>query len=283
MVRPLTITNHDRDSAGLKYVYPVMSRRAGGLSLGINFNTNNACNWRCVYCQVPDLKRGAAPTLDFELLERELRSFLEWVLRGDFFDAYDVAAEQRVVKDIAISGNGEPTSLKSFDRAIRLIGEIGLESGILPTGNLVLISNGSLVHQKPVQAGLAELANCGGELWFKLDSATSAGRNLLNHAKLSQAKLIEHLQIASDLCPTKLQTCILHYRQAWSDAEKAAYLALLAALKSRNIKIAKILLYSLARPSLQPEAGELRGADLNEMTSFAADIEALGYDVGVSL
>ncbi|WGS87300.1 radical SAM protein [Methylomonas sp. UP202] len=283
MVRPLTTANHDRDSAGLKYVYPVMSRRAGGLSLGINFNPNNACNWRCVYCQVPNLTRGAAPTLDFEVLERELRGFLEWVLRGDFFDAYDVAAEQRVVKDIAISGNGEPTSLKSFDRAIRLIGEIGLESGILPTGNLVLISNGSLVHQKPVQAGLAELANCGGELWFKLDSATSAGRNLLNHAKLSQAKLIEHLQIASDLCPTKLQTCFLHYRQAWSEAEKAAYLALLAELKSRNIKIAKILLYSLARPSLQPEAGELRGADLSEMTRFAADIEALGYDVGVSL
>ena len=30
----LTPTNHDRDSAGMTYVYPVVSRRAGGVSVG---------------------------------------------------------------------------------------------------------------------------------------------------------------------------------------------------------------------------------------------------------
>ncbi|MEQ1895487.1 MAG: radical SAM protein, partial [Planctomycetota bacterium] len=30
--------NHDRAAAGLEYVYPVVSRRAGGVSLGINLN-----------------------------------------------------------------------------------------------------------------------------------------------------------------------------------------------------------------------------------------------------
>ena len=52
--------DHSRDAAGLKYVYPVVSRRAEGVSVGINLNPNNACNWRCVYCQVPDLVLGAA-------------------------------------------------------------------------------------------------------------------------------------------------------------------------------------------------------------------------------
>ena len=60
----LTVTNHNRNLTGLTYVYPVLSRRAGGLSIGINFNTNNACNWRCIYCQVPELKNG-----DFVLWE----------------------------------------------------------------------------------------------------------------------------------------------------------------------------------------------------------------------
>jgi len=41
----LTIHNHNRDSAGYAYVYPVVSRRAGGVSVGINLNPNNACNW----------------------------------------------------------------------------------------------------------------------------------------------------------------------------------------------------------------------------------------------
>src|SRR3989338_9353712 len=80
----LTITDHNRDVLGMKYIYPVISRRAGGVSVGINLNTNNACNWRCVYCQVPDLKRGGAPEVDLEKLAGELRGFLRELLQGDF-------------------------------------------------------------------------------------------------------------------------------------------------------------------------------------------------------
>lgn len=84
----LEVTNHSRDSAGLTYVYPVLSRRAGGVSIGINLNPNNACNWRCIYCQVPGLRRGAAPPIDLTMLERELRGFIDSVLHGDFMHAH---------------------------------------------------------------------------------------------------------------------------------------------------------------------------------------------------
>ena len=57
----LTISDHNRDVTGFKYIYPVVSRRAGGVSIGINLNINNACNWHCVYCQVPNLSRGSPP------------------------------------------------------------------------------------------------------------------------------------------------------------------------------------------------------------------------------
>ena len=57
----------------MTYVYPVVSRRAGGVSIGINLNPNNACNWRCVYCQVPDLKRGAAPAIELKKFTASLR------------------------------------------------------------------------------------------------------------------------------------------------------------------------------------------------------------------
>ena len=133
----LITNNHSRDIAGLKYIYPVLSRRAGGLSIGVNFNTNNACNWRCIYCQVPDLKIGAAPEMDFQLLEEELRFFLESVLHGDFYQRFQVPENQRVIKDIAISGNGEPTSLKDFVQAVDLLGRVTTELGVLPTSRYV--------------------------------------------------------------------------------------------------------------------------------------------------
>jgi DNA repair photolyase len=76
-----SVENHDRDSTGMRYVYAVISRRAGGVSVGINLNPNNACNWRCVYCQVPDLVRGSRPAIDLPQLERELRELLRELWR----------------------------------------------------------------------------------------------------------------------------------------------------------------------------------------------------------
>ncbi len=279
----LTTTNHDRDIAGLKYIYPVISRRAGGLSIGVNFNPNNACNWRCIYCQVPDLSAGNPPDMDFDLLAEELRFFLNQVLHGDFFHKYVLEPKLQTIKDIAISGNGEPTSLKKFAQAVKLIGDIADEFNLFPSSKFVLISNGSLLHQAEVQAGLAELAYFQGELWFKLDSATEQGRRFINNTGQSQQKLLENLKIASGLCRTKLQTCMLHFQdKVWCGDEKQAYLQFLRVLKQQSIPIREIMLYSLARLSLQPEAESLQKADPDEMQAFAADITALGYAVSVN-
>ena len=280
----LTTTNHDRDIAGLKYIYPVFSRRAGGLSIGVNFNPNHACNWRCIYCQVPDLVAGNAPEMDFDLLAAELRFFLHQVLHGDFFQQYGLEPKLQAIKDIAISGNGEPTSLKKFAQAVKLIGAIAAEFKVFPSSKFVLISNGSLLQQAEVQAGLQALAYYQGELWFKLDSATEQGRKLINNTGQSQQKLLANLKIAGSLCTTKLQTCILHYQdQVWSSEEKQAYLQLLNLLRQETIPIQEVMLYSLARISLQPEAESLQKADAEEMRAFAADITALGYAVSVNV
>ena len=281
MSQKLTTTDHSRDIAGLKYVYPVISRRAGGLSIGINFNTNNACNWRCVYCQVPDLVRGSAPEIDFLLLEQELRFFLKQVLEGDFYQQYEVPEQHRVIKDIAISGNGEPTSLKNFDQAIELIGKIATQMKVLPASNFVLISNGSLIHQSHVQAGLKSLNKYNGEVWFKLDSVTTLGRKKINDCKQATEKVLENLTLSSQLCETKLQTCMLEFLSAEeAEKERQAYVGFLMESKA---KIKEVMLYTLARPSLQPEASQLAKMDQQTMSQFARQLSEQGYQVTVSL
>ncbi|WP_333874096.1 radical SAM protein [Methylobacter sp.] len=279
----LTTTNHSRDIAGLKYVYPVLSRRAGGLSIGINFNTNNACNWRCIYCQVPDLKIGAAPDLDFQLLEDELRFFLDDVLNGDFYQRFQVDEDKQVIKDIAISGNGEPTSLKDFDRAVALIGRVATEAGVLPQSNFVLITNGSLIHRPSVQNGLKKLKEYGGEVWFKLDSATEEGRALINNAGQSCQASVDNLLLCAKLCPTKLQTCLLDYdKQGLSPKEKDAFVDLLRNIKTKGCVLNGVMLYTIARPSLQPESSRLERLPVEVLNTFADEIRLLGFDVLVS-
>ena len=283
MSQKLTTNNHSRDIAGLKYVYPVISRRAGGLSIGINFNTNNACNWRCIYCQVPDLKLGAAPEMDFQLLEAELRYFLNDVLKGHFYQSFNVPKEQQQIKDIAISGNGEPTSLKKFSQAIALIGRIATEFKLFPKANFVLISNGSLLHQAKVQQGLAVLNQYHGEVWFKLDSAIPAKRKLINNTEQNLDKVFKALIKSSQLCLTKLQTCIIDYQnQGLSNEETQAYLDFLVSVKEQT-NIETVLLYTIARESLQPEMKQLKKISPKVMQQFADKIKMLGYTVNVSL
>jgi wyosine [tRNA(Phe)-imidazoG37] synthetase (radical SAM superfamily) len=284
MTSKLTTTNHCSDIVGLKYVYPVISRRMGGLSIGINFNTNNACNWRCIYCQVTDLKIGAAPDMDFKLLEDELRFFLDDVLKGDFYERFQVDEDKRSIKDIAIAGNGEPTSLKEFARAVELIGKVATEVGVFPRSNYVLITNGSLVHQPRVQSGLKILSAYGGEVWFKFDSASEEGRALVNNTAQSCLASVNNLMISSKLCTTKLQTCIFDYDdQGFSEKEKRTYLDLLKDIKNRGCNLQAILLYTIARPSQQPEAIRLKPISVEILNNLAADIRFLGFDVSVNL
>ncbi|WP_305259397.1 radical SAM protein [Nitrosomonas sp.] len=275
----MNTTDHSRDSAGLTYVYPVISRRAGGVSIGINLNPNNACNWRCVYCQVPDLKRGSAPRIDLNKLERELRSFLHELVDGDFMQKH-VPPEVRKIHDIAISGNGEPTSAKEFEHVIELIGNILKDFNALKGIKLVLITNGSLINRQPVQAGLKRMAQLNGEVWFKFDRALAEERQRINNTSISLKKIHRHLQIVTSLCPTWLQTCVFQINGTPpSELETNAYLKFVSSLKDEGLPLKGVLLYGIARPSLQPEAAQLSQVTESWLIAYGEKIKALGLAV----
>lgn len=278
----LTVSEHDRHAAGLTYVYPVVSRRAGGVSIGINLNLNDACNWRCIYCQVPGLIRGSPPPIDVPLLERELHGFLEGILHGDFMERR-VPPESRRLNDIAFSGNGEPTSAREFAAAVDAVGGVMREFDLVGKIKLVLITNGSLVHQPRVQTGLTRLAPLGGEVWFKLDRATAAGIRAVNSTRTTMEKVLRNLHIAARLCPTWLQTCVFALDGRPPAAHEVdAYVSCLARLRSEGVDLKGVMLYGVARPSHQPEAkriSEVPEAWLNEL---ADRIRALGTSVIVT-
>lgn len=264
----------------MTYVYPVVSRRAGGVSIGINLNPNNACNWRCIYCQVPDLKRGAAPKIDLIQLESELRSFLHELVDGDFMQQ-QVPLEARRINDIALSGNGEPTSAKEFEQVITLIKRVKHDFAALPSDlKLVLITNGSLINRPYVQAGLKQMRSMNGEVWFKLDSATREGRLRVNNTRMSLKQVRENLATAASLCPTWIQTCVFQIDdKPPTEKETDAYLAFIDGLLSKGAPLKGVLLYGIARPSLQPEATQLSKATDAWITSFSKNINALGLSV----
>ncbi len=276
----LSIRNHDRDLAGLTYVYPVLSRRAGGVSVGINLNPNNACNWHCAYCQVPGLVRGAAPEIDLARLEAELSGFLADLAHGDWMERH-VPEGMRTVRDIAFSGNGEPTSAAAFTEAIALTARLRDAFGLGREVPIRLITNGSLVGQRRVQEGLRRLAEAGGEVWFKLDAGTRAGMARINGVALDPAAVARRLERSCELCPTWVQTCMFRWDGAApTDAELEAYLDVLRRVGPERLE--GVLLYGIARPSMQPEAVHLSPLAAEELEAIAARIRKEGLTVRVS-
>lgn len=273
----LNARDHSRDSAGLLYVYPVVSRRAGGVSLGINLNPNNACNWACVYCQVPDLTRGGPPPLDLARLRVELAAFLAPAALAAFMAEQVPEASRRLV-DVAFSGNGEPTSAPEFAEAVSLVvtvlGEFGLNVPIR------LITNGSLLHRPDVQRGIAEMGAHGGEVWFKVDRMTDAGSREINGVPLQAEAVRQRLQRCAELAPTWVQTCYFRRDGALPGAtEESAYLELLGECREG---LRGVQLYGIARASCQPGAERLAPATVAEIEAFAGKIRALGLAVNVA-
>ncbi len=273
--------NHDRDLAGLTYVYPVLSRRAGGVSIGINLNPNNACNWHCAYCQVPNLVRGKAPAIDLVKLEAELGGFLADLVEGDWMQRF-VPEHTRVIRDIAFSGNGEPTSAAEFPEAIELALRLRAEAGLDPAQvPLRVITNGSLVGQAPVQQGLRRLGDAGGEVWFKVDAGTTESIERINGVRLDPESVAHNLTRCAELCDTWVQTCMFRWDGiAPSAADIEAYLLLLE--RSGIARLRGVLLYGIARPSMQAEAVRLSPLDAIDLKVIAARIEKKGLTVRVS-
>ncbi len=275
----LTVSDHNRDVSGMKYVYPVVSRRAGGVSIGINLNINNACNWRCIYCQVPNLTRGTPPPIELDVLEKELRAFLTNLLHGDFMERY-VAEADRHLKDIAFSGNGEPTSAKEFPQVVLLVEKILRDFNVLNTLKIRLITNGSLMDKQAILDSISHLAKYNGEVWFKLDAGTKKGILRTNDVNINPQTHIQRLKNCAEACPTFIQTCMFALDgQPPNALEISAYLALINEVKDI---VKGVHLYGLARPSFQAESDRLGRLSPERLEIIAQRIRTLGLTVHVS-
>ena len=272
----LTITNHDRNIFKGKYVYPVVSRRAGGLSLGINLNTNNACNWQCIYCEVPNLVRGKPVPIDLQELENELDYWLDQIVNKSFLRQYTKSKTE--FKDIAFSGNGEPTASKQFKDVVSIlinkINEYKLDKIIIR-----LITNGSYMANPATQKALSLLSNFNREVWFKIDQTNQEGVKIINQVNLSKSSVKKNLEASLKNNPTVVQTCLFKLNEELPSLQSLEdYIKFMEPYKD---KIKGIHLYSLARESEQTNEHKLTRLTVSELKVIADKIKVLNIPIQI--
>ena len=74
------VQDHSRQFADFTFVYPVISRRSRGLSLGTNLNPDKLCNFDCVYCEVDRRIPGKVSHVDLSQMRDELAAMVQQIL-----------------------------------------------------------------------------------------------------------------------------------------------------------------------------------------------------------
>src|SRR2546422_561949 len=211
---------HSRHWESFKYVYPVLSRRSHGISIGVNVNPDKVCNFDCIYCQVDRTVPGAVAKFDLAVAEQELRALLAMDLaQHPPFDA--VPKEQLRINDIALSGDAEPTTLRNFSETIAMIARVK------PPGvKIVLITDAGGLDRADVKRGLAIMDANDGEVWAKLDAGTEEYFKLINRTKIPFAKILRNIMFTAKPRPVVIQSLFLKIHGAGPTADEiGAYCA----------------------------------------------------------
>jgi len=187
--------DHNRKFENFRFVYPVISRRAKGLSIGINCTPNGMCSYGCVYCQVNKKDTSAKIPFVYEIVS-ELKEILSIYNKTKLSKHFPrVEEKNRILKDVALSGDGEPTLYPYFAELCEQL------KGISEIPKLVLITNAMQMEK---------ILDFDGEIWGKLDAGTDKWLNFINRPKKKiNMELIENnLKFAVSKFPLRIQTML---------------------------------------------------------------------------
>jgi wyosine [tRNA(Phe)-imidazoG37] synthetase (radical SAM superfamily) len=248
---PPRVDRHPRLYRDNRYVYPVLSRRSRGLSIGINLNPDKVCNFDCIYCQVDRTTPPEVRDVDEARLRDELREVLRQARSGALFSRPEFAVlppAQRVLRDITFAGDGEPPSYTNFAGVVRDAIRIKEEEGFADL-KMVLLTNATLIDRPKVKEAMRLMESSHGEFWLKLDAGTEEYYRLVDRTTIPFDKVLRNILDAARERPVVLQSLFMKVRGAGpSRDEIAAYCDRVGEILRGGGRVSLIQVYTIARP-----------------------------------
>lgn len=263
-------TQHPRSWQTNRYVYPVISRRSKGLSIGVNLNPDKVCNFDCVYCSVDRTTPATIRDVDLNVLRKELDHMLELATSGELFATApfdETPAQLRRINDVAFSGDGEPTSFPGFVDACAISVDLLRGKYHRPDVKIVVITNATLFHQPRVRGALVFLDSFNGEVWAKLDAGTEAYYRRIERTSIPLQRVLDNIYWAARVRPIVIQSLFLRLDGEGPSAEEiAAYAAHLKHFVASGCQIKLVQVYTVARGTAVAACTPLPAADLDAIS-----------------
>jgi wyosine [tRNA(Phe)-imidazoG37] synthetase (radical SAM superfamily) len=262
--------SHPRSFERNLYVYPVLSRRARGLSIGVNLSPHKACNMDCVYCQVDRTTPGPVKAVDLDTVERELGELLPRAVSGEIFAGEPFRSAPpglRRLADVAFSGDGEPTSFRGFLDAVRRVVRVKEECGV-PDLPVRIITNAIDLDRDEVREALRFLDGRGGEVWAKLDAGTEEYFRRVARTATPFPKVLRNIADTARERPVVIQSLFCRLDGALPpETEVGAWLDRLRDIVDSGGRIALVQVYTTARPPAESSVTPLTLAELEPIAT----------------
>jgi wyosine [tRNA(Phe)-imidazoG37] synthetase (radical SAM superfamily) len=249
----------------------VLSRRSGGISIGVNLNPDKVCNFDCIYCQVDRVSQSEVRFVEMPALLAELEAMLQMVASGEIYEHprfRDTPEHLQRLNDIAFSGDGEPTTYRNFDEIVSQCAE--LKARIVGHEvKLVLITNASMFHRPVVQRGLEMLDRNNGEIWAKLDAGTDEYYQLVERTTVPFQKVLENIMAAAKVRPIVIQALFMRISgEPPSVAEQEAFCDRLNEITAAGGRIKLVQVYTVARRPAESFVTALSNAEVDSLVEL---------------
>jgi wyosine [tRNA(Phe)-imidazoG37] synthetase (radical SAM superfamily) len=275
-------TDHPRTYHENKFVYPVLSRRSRGISIGINLNPDKVCNFDCIYCQVDRTSQAETKFVETDRLLAELDAMFRLVSSGDIFrdeKFSDVPAELQRLNDMAFSGDGEPTTYRNFDEIIAAVAELKRQHE-LGDVKMVLITNASMFHRPVVKRALEILDENNGEIWAKLETGTEEYYQLVERTKIPFQQILENITAVAKIRAVVIQSLFMQiHGDPPPEAEIEAFCDRLNEISKAGGTIKLVQIYTVARQPAESFVAPLADETINHIAATVARRTSLTTDV----
>ncbi len=261
---------HDRRWADNLYVYAVVSRRSHGVSIGINLNPGKECNFDCIYCQVDRSVPSSVRKVDLARVALELDAVLQAEADGSLYGAPPFSAlapEARGVRDIAFSGDGEPTAYPHLKEAFEVAAAARARFG-LDAVKIVLLTDAAYLSKPSVREALTVLDANNGEIWAKLDAGSDEYFQRIDRPNVSLTRVLESIRDAARVRPVVIQSLFMRVNgAAMTEAEVEAYCDRLNWLLAEGGQIKAVQIHTIARKPTDPSVTPLPDAELDQLAA----------------
>lgn len=275
-------SQHQRTYHDNKFVYPVLSRRSKGISIGVNLNPDKICNFDCIYCQVDRREESETRFVGTEQLLQELDHMLKFVLSGEIYQDekfVSVPPNLRRLNDIAFSGDGEPTTYRNFDEIVKAVAELKVKHDATDV-KLVLITNASMFHRPGTQDALRILDANQGEVWAKLDAGTEEYFKLIDRTKIRFSQILENITQVAKQRPIVIQSLFMLVNQEPpSDTEIEVYCQRLNEVIAAGGQIKLVQVYTIARETTESYVTSLKSEQVDEIARKVQEETGLSTEV----